>query len=295
MARRSEEARIARETVSILQLGTYRTETGRTVNLRPLLEQARHGSRLYRPEDFATLSAPCTERLRARAFRTEFEVVNETTLAAAERLLRREDTRRVCALNFASARNPGGGFLNGSRAQEESLARASGLYPCLTRHFAMYEYNRARRTCLYSDHMIYAPDVPVFRADDHRLLEEPYPVSFLTVPAVNAGRLTPAERGELEPVMRGRIDKFLTLAVRHDHETLILGAWGCGVFRNSSVEVARWFHEALTGEGRFARAFSRVSFAIVDWSEERRFIGPFQAQFDAPTFLEDAPQRSPES
>jgi len=69
-------------------------------------------------------------------------------------------------LNFASAKNPGGGFLGGGSAQEESLARSSGLFPCINQMQQMYETNRAYRSCLYTDHMIYSPRVPVFRDDE---------------------------------------------------------------------------------------------------------------------------------
>ncbi|MCZ7684092.1 MAG: TIGR02452 family protein [Sandaracinaceae bacterium] len=70
---------------------------------------------------------------------------------------------------------------------------------------------------------------------------------------------------------------MLAVAAHHGHDALVLGAWGCGVFRNDPTEVAGLFGEAL--EGRFAGAFARVVFAVLDSSEERRFIGPFERRF----------------
>ena len=66
--------------------------------------------------------------------------------------------------------NPGGGFLSGSQAQEESLARATALYPCLAQMTEMYETNRQLNSPLFTDNMIYSPEVPVFRDDDDILL-----------------------------------------------------------------------------------------------------------------------------
>lgn len=77
----------------------------------------------------------------------------------------------VAALNFASATHPGGGFLSGARAQEESIARSSGLFACLEGR-EMYSWHRSRLDAMYSDWIIYSPDVPVFRTDDGELLEE---------------------------------------------------------------------------------------------------------------------------
>ena len=94
---------------------------------------------------------------------------------------------KVLCLNFASAKNPGGGFLNGSQAQEESLARATGLYPCISQMTQLYEKNRYYGSCLYLNDMIYSPQVPVIRDDNDELLNKIFLISILTAPAVNAG------------------------------------------------------------------------------------------------------------
>src|SRR5262249_19617379 len=156
-----------------------------------------------------------------------FEVVNETTLHAARRLLEGDRGARVLALNFASARHPGGGFLKGSQAQQESLARASGLYACIARVGAMYDANACFRSYLYADTMICSPAVRVSRDDGVALLECPSLLSFVTAPAVNVGALRrnePDRLGQVEPVMLSRMEKVLSLAVVHGHDVLVLGA-----------------------------------------------------------------------
>jgi uncharacterized protein (TIGR02452 family) len=77
--------------------------------------------------------------------------------------------------------------------------------------------------------------------------------------------------------MEQRIAKVLAVAALHDHDTLVLGAWGCGVFRNDSREIAELFKQALSGG--FHGVFSQVVFAILDWSNDARFIGPFYSAF----------------
>lgn len=206
---------------------------------------------------------------------------NCTTLAAARDLVReaRWTGGGVLLLNFASAKNPGGGFLGGSRAQEESLARSSGLYPCIVPHAEMYDANRRCGSCLYTDYMIWSPDVPVFRDDEDQLLEEPYTVSMLTVPAVNDGAVRGSDRESIESTMWRRMLKLLAVTALHEHSDLVLGAWGCGVFKNDATKVAGWFHTALTDPAYYRNVFRKVVFAVLDWSDERRFIGPFEERF----------------
>jgi uncharacterized protein (TIGR02452 family) len=197
MTTRSKRAAVAQETVLILMEGRYTAPNRATVSIGEALQSSVERSKLYPPARLRqALKASWARGRMPRP--TRFEVANETTLAAARRLLG-SGRERVLALNFASARNPGGGFLNGSQAQEESLARASGLYACLTRHMEMYEANRRFSSCLYTDHMIYSPDVPVFRDDDDALLEQPYLLSFVTAPAVNAGVVRAREDAPTAP------------------------------------------------------------------------------------------------
>ncbi len=105
---------------------------------------------------------------------------NETTLGAARRLA--DSGLKPIALNFANGTVPGGGFLRGARAQEEALCRSSALFETLVDD-PMYAAHRERDLQDASDWVIYSPDVPVFRSDAGRALEEPWLLSFLTCAA----------------------------------------------------------------------------------------------------------------
>jgi uncharacterized protein (TIGR02452 family) len=262
----------ARETVEILDAGRYVSPSGEVVRIDLPLHAAIAGSRLYRPQDFPEPLPGCAQQ---QQLSTVVDVTPETTLDALQRLA---STDPVC-LNFASARNPGGGFLSGAQAQEESLARSSGLYPCIRQMSEMYHYNRNRRTMLYSDHMIYSPRVPIFRDDKGELLDAQYAASIITAPAVNAGALRrndPIEVPLIRPTMAARLRKVLWVASTHKHQTIVLGAWGCGVFGNDPQMVAELFRETLGPGGPFERCFERVVYAVFDRSPGGRTLAAFE-------------------
>jgi uncharacterized protein (TIGR02452 family) len=203
-------------------------------------------------------------------------VQNETTLAA---LCRLTVGHRIIALNFASARNPGGGFLSGSEAQEESLARSSSLYACLDGR-SMYAFHERHGKPLYTDYVIYSPSVVVFRDDDGKLLETPITCSFLSAPAPNAGAVLQRDsrRGdEIRRALQSRVTKVLSVAAAQGYDIIILGAWGCGVFKNDPQEVATQFQGALAGD--FAGVFRLVHFAVLDRSSGGMIIAPFEQAF----------------
>jgi uncharacterized protein (TIGR02452 family) len=240
------------------------------VELRGAVEAAVRGTVLYRPEALDHMLAAARPRLPAPPPRVE--VTGETTAEAGRRLAQTEGVARVVALNFASAKNPGGGFLGGAKAQEEDLARCSALYPCLCAQPDYYRANRAHGSVLYTDHVIYSPEVPFFRDERLDLLEEPFLLSMITAPAPNAAAA--AQQGlsigaEITATLERRARKVLAVAAAHEHRCLVLGAWGCGVFANDAAEVARTFAEALADE-RLRGAFERVVFAVYDRGGEKR-------------------------
>ncbi|KAL6057430.1 DUF2263 domain-containing protein [Balamuthia mandrillaris] len=353
-AGKSHRASLAAHTLQVLEEGKYLSQNGKRVSIKEDLQTAVEGTILYVPDvrwkpkkpkrrKRANDSPPTTDEAETtlkeekegeaeknttdeekvssaylnstNATLPIIEVENCTTLEAARRLVE-EGEHNVCVLNFASAHNPGGGFLKGSSAQEESLARSSGLYATLTSPIASAMYSahaslrasRPRRSrsssrgssssasssseafshhCLYTHHMIYSPQVPVFRDDEGLLLDEPYLVSFISSPAVNAGavrsQLLPRCRQEdveraIAVVMKERIRRILCVARHHEHRVLVLGAFGCGVFRNRAVDVARYFRDCLRKEEN-GYGFERVVFAVLDDKREKKLL-PFRAAFE---------------
>jgi len=257
---------LGNEAVQIGERGRYIGPNGPVV-IAPQLNAAMVNTRHYAADHPHPAGQPGPHQ-------TRLDVTRESTLSAHRRL--QALGLNVVSLNFANAVVPGGGFLHGARAQEEYLCRSSVLYHTLEGS-PMYEHNRAKRTALYSDAMIYSPEVPVFRDDDHKFLPSPHLASIITSPAPLATRLTPDERRQLRLVFTRRIHKVLSLAQSHGHDGLVLGAWGCGAFGNDCVFVANLFRQALVKD--FRGAFKEVTFAIADVSPELRFFAPFALEF----------------
>ncbi len=251
--------------------GSYCTTSGIRVDIKTPVEMAVKGTLSYPPDTAVT-------EIATGEYNTVIGVRNETTLSAGKRLL--NAGYHPVALNFASATSPGGGFLEGSRAQEEYLARSTCLYECL-RENPMYAFHRAAYDPLYTNYVIYSPNVPVIRGDEGDLLEKSYDISIITSPAVNARKLPQDRCHETGPAMWHRILKVLSVGVVNGHDAIVLGAWGCGAFGNDAHEIADLFHKALSEN--FRGAYRKVVFAITDWSADHKFIGPFEEVFTCDT------------
>lgn len=271
---RRDNAGIAADTLALIEKGSYEAGNARH-DLEALVAAAVSATRFYDLDDVAALQSPA--RVDAAG---HIEVVAQSTLQAMQEMTC--DGIRIAALNFASARNPGGGFLGGAQAQEESLARSSGLYPCLLRAAPFYQAHRRERDLRYSHRMILSPNVPFFRNDAGDLLEAPYVADIITAAAPNFGAVGANQARDLESVPRvlhERADRVLALAARHGHTHLVLGAWGCGVFRNPPSTVAGAFATLLRAGGPYYCVFAKVRFAIYDRSQSREVIAAFQAAF----------------
>lgn len=267
--KRSEAATIAAETLDILSAGGYRTAAGTLVGIAEPVADCVERTELIRPTDWRAIRRAADARA---AVATEVVVTDETTLAAASRLA----AERPLVLNFASAKNPGGGFLGGSRAQEESLARSSALYPCLLRAQGYYDANRNGPRATYTDHAIYSPGVPVFRSDDGSVLDSFYTADFLTMPAANAGAMRQHgmyDEQVVREIMTRRISYVLAFAAARKYECAVLGAWGCGAFGNEPQLIAELFAAAIEAECKIGR----VVFAVYDTRAGQPALAAFRA------------------
>ena len=273
---RQKLIRDAHATVAALQAQGYDGPDGR-VDLAPHLARTAAGTRLFPPAQLQAIEAftqPGTQN-------TRITVTRETTLAAARRLLA-EDPAPVAVLNFASATSLGGGFLTGSAAQEESLCRASALPAALGLHPGYYERHQRQADRLYTDYLMFARNVAVFRDEDGQWLPQPHHLDVLTAAAPNLRGLGAEEFTRLLPDAQATIERRASLLLSLFREErcgrLVLGAWGCGAFRNEPMHVARTFRSLLTA-GRHRGAFQEVVFAVFAMPWEETNLRAFQETF----------------
>lgn len=165
---------------------------------------------------------------------------------------------RICVLNFADYMHPGGKFLEGSSAQEESLCHASVLYNVLKSERIremFYDVHRGNANgCCYSDHLLYVPQV---------WFENDILCDVIVCAAPNKGAAMNYHNVDsltVDRYMRERCNAVLQAAAYHCVDTLILGAFGCGVFRNDPQVVSEQFKALL--ESRYRGSFQRVVFAV---------------------------------
>ena len=148
--------------------------------------------------------------------------------------------KKVCVLNFASFKNPGGMFLNGSSAQEEALCHESFLFNVLSEHdkrYDFYEFNRKNlNKGMYLNRALYTPDVRFVRDGKERLAD----VITCAAPnysvALKYGRFTAEENAE---ALKSRIDFVKEIINQSRADVAVLGAWGCGVFKQDAATVAK--------------------------------------------------------
>jgi len=222
-------------------------------------------------------------------------VTKEKTFESAIRLVSENPSKRVAVLNFASATNPGGGVVHGASAQEESLCRCSTLYPTLDQDLTWEKYynvNRELHDSLHTDACIYSPDIIICKDDGDypkRLPEENWcKVDVITCAAPNLRDITTnrynLDDGEkvsitdaqLYAIHVSRARQILNVAASNNVDILVLGAFGCGAFRNNPEIVATAYRDVLEECGKW---FERVVFAIYCRNYETENYSSFTKYF----------------
>jgi len=155
-----------------------------------------------------------------------------------------------CCLNFASDKIPGGGYtVPEINAQEEDLFRRSNLPILMDNDIVKSFYP------LVGLQGFYCPTV-IVNKDGNLEFQTSFETSVITLAAVRNPK--PGE----EQLCKDKIERVLYIAMDNDVETLILGAWGSGVFRCSPRFMANGFVHYL--ENKFKNVFRTVIFAIPD-------------------------------
>ena len=204
-------------------------------------------------------------------------VIRERTLECAARLHRKDPASKIAVLNFASATHPGGGVVRGANAQEECLCRCTTLYPALKGEKAAPFYTLSHGNALHTDACLYTPGVLAVKTDTdlpERLPESEFfafDVVSCSAPnlrpqpanAMNPGDIDPAHIADNDLLeLHVRRWRQIMRAAAGRADVLVLGAFGCGAFRNPPALVADAFRELLRRDPLLAAAFKEIVFAV---------------------------------
>ena len=282
--RKRQNAKIFEDTTKIIKAGFYTAPSGKQINLE--METMISGAVCYKEE------LPAQKPVAVEG-KTKIMVEGNDCLVAAQRLA--ENGYNPILLNFASGGHPGGGVESGARAQEETICRRSTLtrsiFSFSDNYSRKYGYEHRTGNNYPLDNLdfsaIYSPAVTVFReGKECTLMENPYQVAVITCAALNLNgryslKLTPEGKmpERAKEIMRNKIRTIFRIALLHGHDSMILGAFGCGAYRNPPEEVAAIFRQILEEE-EFRNSFRLVTFSIIDDHNSRNGnLIAFQKEF----------------
>ena len=268
MERKEKNAKIFQETEEL-----YTTDP----MLKRSIRQSIEGQLFI--SDEATINIPKSQKAK----KANIIVSKKRSLEAAEKYAKQG--KKVCVLNFASAKTPGGGVVNGASAQEECICRCSTLYPCLNTEAMwdlFYKPHRDNGNALHNDDCIYTPDVCVFKSDTDfpELISETswWNVNVLTCAAPkirekNGDIVVFGDRNhpekitlhEFEQVLAVRIRRIFEIAVLNGNEVIVLGAFGCGAFKNPPEIVAKVFNAVMQD---YICYFDEIEYAVFHTENE---------------------------
>ncbi len=289
-AKRALLTKVFMHNLEIFRDGAYRTESDKVVTI-PVGGQFVEESQMF-SEKCEIGDSPLSHILD-----TEVQVLNQDCILATRDLV--EQGFNPALLNMASLYHPGGGVLTGSSAQEEDLCRRSNLA------ISLYQFSlpggrygdladmvrvkrRAERYPMDNTYGgIYSPDITFFRGtrdEGYVLLEEPFRAAVISVASLNYnpkhghnqldnGNIPEADK----PILKEKIRTILRIGALKKHDSLVLGALGCGAFCTPPAQMARLFHQVLD-EQEFQVRFKKIVFAIIDSPSSNNFQ-PFLKEF----------------
>lgn len=189
----------------------------------------------------------------------EIKVYNCDTLVGAKRMI--DAGLNPLVLNMASDRMPGGGVRKGSRAQEECLFRRTNYFMTLDkRRLPPDMYPLMTTECVYS------PNVYVVKDTDNSILQEEdrFYANFIAIAAIRRPKMNNLKDeyrfDDDREDMYDRIERMYQLGIENGHDSLLLGAFGCGAFGNPPQEVVQIFNDM---NQKYNGYFKAIHFAVL--------------------------------
>ena len=259
---KEEKIKVFEDTVKIAKKGEYLAPNGNTIKIE-FEDKMLEGTKFYGRK--AVVDYDNIPR-----YDTDVKVVNNDCLYEALNLI--GNGLNPCVLNMASFITPGGGVTRGSSAQEENIFRRTNIYKSLFQfHYVGDEYGVKQREERYPlEHNfggIYTPCVTVFKGSDdvdYKLLDNPYLVNVVSVPAVKNPRV---ENGKIVPwavdIIKNKIRQIFDIALEHKHDSLVLSAFGCGAYGTPPEQMAKFFYDTINST-KYKGAFKVIRFAIIN-------------------------------
>lgn len=269
---------IVKENEAIVAQGYYVT-SGNTKKSLIFSREEQRDAEVYFPKDIARIQAEKKQKILHLMHSNADCIIDVCNMDSYECALW-QLTNRTAVLNFANAMHPGGGYLSGSKAQEECLCRQSTLYESLSSKVAQAYYHHNKEYSWITDESVMiSPNVEVFRDRELNFLEESFATSVISCAAINMMRGDESTNpAVIDAVMKQKIRAMFLAAFNQGYKYLILGAWGCGAFAHDPLLVAQYFKDILLIE-RYYKLFTGVSFAILDHSKAKNNLSAFEEKF----------------
>lgn len=272
---RNMRAGVFQHTVSLVKKGGY-TMDGRDYKFAEEDAQRMIQGTCFYDSPLDASSRPSSD------YETVFTVENADCLTVAKGL--KDRGYNIAVLNMASRQNPGGGVLNGAGAQEENLFRRTNLFLSMfqfARYANQYGLDMHRKQYPLDRNFggIYTSDATVFRGEEKKgyplLGDDSFRVSFIAVSGINRPALKDATHlaDNMVDGTKNKMRTILRIGLLHGHDSLVLGAMGCGAFCNPPSHIARLFHDVFE-EPEFKNKYRLVCFAILDDHNAHRSHNP---------------------
>ena len=155
-------------------------------------------------------------------------------------------------LNMASMTRPGGGYMTGARAQEESLFRRSNLYQCLNEELYPINFSEA----------LYTPNAVIIKNSKYRYYDDYKKMSFIACPAYRIKTVDDFNE-YVKNTTAKKIKLMLDIGLKYGHDAIVLSAFGCGAYHNPVTAIAKLFKKIIY-DGKYNYYYKTIIFAIID-------------------------------